>query len=942
MGSMLAAARTQRRRSPASRRSWRVPARRMAVIAVGLISLACVAAGAAAATAAAAPPLNTFPPEVVGSARLGERLQCGAGDWQGAEEKSEEEHGPFEYEWVREGITVSPLAHKNLTYTLTKADEHLAVWCVVTAENKEGVSEPAESWNSVCLGGECEKAPEPPQNTAPPEVSGTPAVGQMLTCSQGTWSGSPPLTYTYRWLRDKEAIASATSSTYTVASEDEGHSLSCKVTATNSAGEASAISKNSLSIGGSKPEPREVPLVLGIPAIEQTLTCHEGVWSGSTPITFTFQWLRDGEVLAAQTGDTYYVEPADEGHKISCRVTGTNAAGKVSAASAAVAISIRPPTSTARPRVSGTPEEGHKLTCAPGTWTGSPTKYEYQWVREESPIASATSSEYTLVGADVGVALYCDVTATNAGGSDSRLSGPVMKQGKAPPVPTAKPEVSGLPINGQELNCSQGTWTGSPSRYEYQWVRDKGSAEETSLESGTASGYMVVGADEGHSLTCVVTAIGGEGIGEAESEPLGVAGEPPKNVLPPELSGGNGTLRVGESVTCVRGVWKGAPKPDFTYVWLRDGREISSATSSVYTVSEADRGHSLSCEVTATNSEGTASAGSEPPVHVPGSPPENIEPPKIEGSPTVGTTLTCTEGEWTGAPTPTFTYQWLLNNVSIPNATSNEYTVTDADRGHTLTCRVDAVNSEGPGVATSRPDDVPGVPPKDIRKPLVSGAAALGQTLTCQPGTWEGSPPPAFAYRWLRDRTAIASATESTYTVEPADQGHELSCVVEATNVAGGAASESANSLDIAARATVGTETPPAKTTSGSTAPSAAQILAALGTQLVRVQSKARLGSVRKAGGYPFALVPPAAGSLELVWYELAKGAHGKITRLIVAQAKASFPKALTKGMVRLRLTAQGRRAIRHATHIRLTTRATFRVEHGTTVSWLGTFVLRH
>ena len=79
-----------------------------------------------------------------------------------------------------------------------------------------------------------------PANTAAPVITGTPDVASTLICSTGTWSGTAPLTYAYQWVRDGVPISGATESSYTTVAADGGHSLSCSVTATNSAGSAIA------------------------------------------------------------------------------------------------------------------------------------------------------------------------------------------------------------------------------------------------------------------------------------------------------------------------------------------------------------------------------------------------------------------------------------------------------------------------------------------------------------------------------------------------------------------------------------------------------------------------------------------------------------------------------------------------------------------------------
>ena len=87
-----------------------------------------------------------------------------------------------------------------------------------------------------------------PNNTTPPAVSGTPKVGSTLTTTDGTWSGTTPLTYTYAWRRCDEnggscsTISGATAKTYELKQVDSGSTLRVVVTATNSESNDSSTS----------------------------------------------------------------------------------------------------------------------------------------------------------------------------------------------------------------------------------------------------------------------------------------------------------------------------------------------------------------------------------------------------------------------------------------------------------------------------------------------------------------------------------------------------------------------------------------------------------------------------------------------------------------------------------------------------------------------------
>lgn len=87
-------------------------------------------------------------------------------------------------------------------------------------------------------------------------------------------------------------------------------------------------------------------------------------------------------------------------------------------------VGVSAPVNSVAPAITGTTTLGSLLTCSTGTWSGSPT-YAYQWTRSGVDIVGATNSTYTLVTADTARDVNCRVTATNVGGSASRLAAAV-------------------------------------------------------------------------------------------------------------------------------------------------------------------------------------------------------------------------------------------------------------------------------------------------------------------------------------------------------------------------------------------------------------------------------------------------------------------------------------------------------------------------------------
>ncbi len=212
-----------------------------------------------------------------------------------------------------------------------------------------------------------------PVNTSPPTLAGTPQEGQTLTASPGAYSGTTPITYVYQYRRcDKTGgscsnIGGTTTQTiYKLTSADVGNTVRVQVTASNSSGSTTATSVPSAVIqkaNSAPPKNTTAPTLSGTPQEGQTLTANPGSYSGSTPITYQFQYRRcdkNGGSCSNSGGTTtqttYKLTSADVGNTVRVNVIATNKDGTITTASAptaVIAVIAAPPVTNGCPSGSG-------------------------------------------------------------------------------------------------------------------------------------------------------------------------------------------------------------------------------------------------------------------------------------------------------------------------------------------------------------------------------------------------------------------------------------------------------------------------------------------------------------------------------------------------------------------------------------------------------------
>jgi lysozyme len=190
----------------------------------------------------AGPPLLSTPPTLVGPAVAGQLLAAVPGTWEGGKPIT------FAYEWRRcdaAGATCVTIANATgESYRPVSDDVGHSLKVVTTATSATG-SVTAASAPTAAVSPAGTPSTTLPANITPPTIVGTAQVGQTLTSSVGTWSGSPKK-FAYRWRicnaggASCVAIPHATQTHYTLTPDDLGATLSLVVTATGAGGSSSA------------------------------------------------------------------------------------------------------------------------------------------------------------------------------------------------------------------------------------------------------------------------------------------------------------------------------------------------------------------------------------------------------------------------------------------------------------------------------------------------------------------------------------------------------------------------------------------------------------------------------------------------------------------------------------------------------------------------------
>ncbi len=171
------------------------------------------------------------------------------------------------------------------------------------------------------------------------------------------------------------------------------------------------------------------PTIAGDPVFRDPLVAEPGTWVPAEGLSFDYQWLRGGEVIAGATARRYRPGLDDLRKHLRVRVTATDEAGQTGTSTSEPTPRVKRAdmTVTQRPRVLGTTRYTKLVTADPGTWSPSRRSFNYRWLRDGKRIRGADGRRYRLAAEDVGHRIRVRVTTTKEGYRTGRVSSPPRK-----------------------------------------------------------------------------------------------------------------------------------------------------------------------------------------------------------------------------------------------------------------------------------------------------------------------------------------------------------------------------------------------------------------------------------------------------------------------------------------------------------------------------------
>jgi len=431
-------------------------------------------------------------------------------------------------------------------------------------------------------------------------ITGELAVGKTVSVTAETDVNNPAISY--QWLLDNQAIGGAVSSTFTITSPIAGHVLTVRVSASKSGYSSSTATARTEGAA----ELSEFPALTNVSVSgasklgESLRVSYTNKTEGST---IQIKVSHDGTTWL-DAGSGYRPGLEDLGLALKVRVIQSaegfadqftdvdlpaissvipNAPCASGALDNSVALSA--------PAIVGVTKYSAKVSGSVGAWARG-TKLCQFWLVDNAVSMTQATLKFKLGAAEVGKKIRFVVAATNGSGKTVLAASPEQLVQKLTFEVTQSPVISGNPMVGSVLKPVLGSSWGSQVTFTYQWFRNS-----QEILGATSSSLVLQAGDLGSTLKVRVCGT------RANYETKCLDSTPTATVVTgvfatsPSLRIIGGPARAGTTLSVSSGNWLAGVS--LRYQWLRDGSAITGETNMTHVVANADRGHSLTVQVTA-------------------------------------------------------------------------------------------------------------------------------------------------------------------------------------------------------------------------------------------------------------------------------------------------------------------------------------------------------
>jgi hypothetical protein len=500
------------------------------------------------------------------------------------------------------------------------------------------------------------------------------------------------------------------------------------------------------------------PAISGSSVVGGVLSVDTGTWDSG--VSFSYQWLRNGQPIAQANGPTYILQAEDLYSQVGVQVTGSKFGYQpVMQSSSSISVAVGTLTKIGNASINGSPVVGGVLIVNPDSWDSGVT-FSYQWLRNGQPILSGNLRYYLIQASDSGSFITVKTIASKPGYENHEVISEVQVAlrvyGK-----TGLPVVSGSPVVGGVLNASTGVWDAGVG-FSYQWLRNG-----QPIANANGATYMLKAADVNSNVNVSVTG--------------SKSGYQPATESSSAVSIASGTLTrigsvsifgspvVGGVLNASTGVWDAGV--GFSYQWLRNGQPIFGATLKHLKLSPLDWGQTIQVQVLAHKPGFGDKLTTSQQVVV-----ENLEwRVSLDGDLQVGQQI------WVNASVRsniyTHTYQWFVGSLEKLGQNSRSYVPIPEDVGLGISVRA-CINYSGFQILCKIVQSGETIPKMTFKRSFVviSGSTRSGKTLEGQVmGVPAGT---AYSYQWHRDGVAISGANSKFYIVRNEDKNSKIAVQV--------------------------------------------------------------------------------------------------------------------------------------------------------------------